>query len=80
MHGIAANLFTGTNRKLWTLYNGLPKTYSGVVLEVPHRDGARYRDAWNGREITPVIAGGGARIALRIDPQQPGCVVQEWKP
>jgi hypothetical protein len=80
VHGIAANLFTGTNRKLWTLYNGLPKTYSGVVLEVPHRDGARYRDAWNGREITPVIAGGGARIALRIDPQQPGCVVQEWKP
>lgn len=77
VQGIAANLFTGKNRKLWTLYNGRPKTYSGVVLTVPHKKGAKYRDVWNGRELTPTIENGIAKISLTIHPQQPGCVVQE---
>ena len=79
-YGLAANLFPGKNRKLWTLFNRRPKTYSGVVLTVPHRAGARYRDAWNDRELAPRMNGGLAEIALTIHPQQPGCVVQEWGP
>ena len=80
VRGIAANLFTGKNRKLWTLYNGLPRTYAGVVLAVPHQDGARYRDAWNGGDLTPAISAGLAQIVVTLHPQQPGCVVQEWAP
>jgi len=80
VRGITANLFTGRNRRLWTLYNGRPKTYSGVVLTVLHRKGATYRDVWNGRELVPAIEGGLAKIALTIHPQQPGCVVQEQNP
>jgi len=76
--GLAANLFPGRNRKLWTLFNGRPKTWSGVVLTVPHRTGATYRDAWNGRELNPNIENGVASISLTLDPQQPGCVVQAW--
>jgi hypothetical protein len=78
--GLTANLFPGKNRKLWALFNGRPKTYSGVVLAVPHHAGARYRDAWNGLELTPAIENGTARISVTLDPQQPGCVVQEWSP
>jgi hypothetical protein len=60
------------------VFNGRPKTYSGVVLTVPHRPGAKYRDAWNGKPLSPTIRNGVAQIALTIDPQQPGCVVQDW--
>ena len=76
--GMYVNLFPGNNRKLWTFYNGRPQTYSGQVLEIPHREGAKYRDAWHGRELTPVIENGMAKIVLTIDPQQMGCVVQDW--
>ena len=76
--GLTANLFTGKNRKLWTLYNGRPKTYSGVALIVPHHKGAKYRDAWNGLDLTPVIENGVAKIAIAINPQLPGCVLQDW--
>ena len=75
--GVVANLFPGDNRKLWTLFNGRPRTYSGVVLEVPHHEGATYRDVWNNRDLTPVIENGMAKISLRIDPQHLGCVVQD---
>ena len=76
--GCINNLFPGKRRLLWTLYNGRPKTYSGVVLAVPHRDGARYRDAWSGRTLAPSIEDGVADISLTLDPQHPGCVVQDW--
>ncbi|MEI6501774.1 MAG: hypothetical protein WCP21_12205, partial [Armatimonadota bacterium] len=78
--GITANLFPGKNRNLWTVYNGRPKTYSGVVLAIAHKPGAKYRDAWNGVPLTPVIKDGIAFLSLTLDPQQPGCVVQDWNP
>jgi hypothetical protein len=80
VQGISANLFPGKNRNLWTINNGRPKTFSGVVLAVPHQQGAKYYDAWNDREIQPIIENGLAKISLSIDPQQPGCIVQERKP
>jgi hypothetical protein len=76
--GLTANLFPGPTRNVWTLFNGRPKTYSGVVLTVPHKPGAKYRDAWNDVPLTPVIKQGVASIVLTLDPQQPGCVVQDW--
>ncbi|MCK5802701.1 MAG: discoidin domain-containing protein, partial [Lentisphaeria bacterium] len=76
--GLTANLFPGTNRNLWTVFNGRPSTYSGVVLTVPHKPGMKYRDAWNGLPLTPVVEEGMALISLTLDPQQPGCVVQDW--
>jgi hypothetical protein len=77
--GIIANRFPGKNRTAWTLYNARPRTYSGVVLSIPHVEGAKYRDAWNDAELTPTIEKGMALISVRLDPQQPGCVVQELK-
>lgn len=78
--GLSANLFPGRDRNLWTVFNGRPATYSGVVLIVPHRPGARYRDAWNDLPLTPAIEDGMAHVSLTLDPQQPGCVVQDWTP
>ena len=78
--GITANLFPGPTRRLWTLFSHRPKTWSGVVLRVPHLEGARYRDAWNGQDLAPAIRDGLAEIGVTLDPQQVGCVVQEWGP
>ncbi|NUQ64509.1 MAG: discoidin domain-containing protein [Pirellulales bacterium] len=75
--GITANLFPGKQRNLWTVFNGRPKTYAGVVLIVADQPGAKYRDAWNGQPLEPVVSSGMAHISLTLDPQQPGCVVQE---
>ncbi|NLF19635.1 MAG: hypothetical protein GX595_20585 [Lentisphaerae bacterium] len=75
--GLVANHFPGDGRDAWTIYNGRPRTYSGVVLSVPHRTGATYRDAWNDRDLAPVIADGMAHLAVTLHPQQPGCVVQQ---
>lgn len=78
--GLTANLFPGRNRKLWTLFNGRPKTYSGVVLTVPHVPGATYLDAWNDFRLTPTIEAGVASLTLSLHPQQPGCVLQDSTP
>jgi len=75
--GILANRFEGKNRTAWTLYNTRPNTYSGPVLSVNHIPGARYIDAWNNHELSPEIIGEKAILRLNIDPQQPGCIVQE---
>jgi hypothetical protein len=76
--GITANLFPGGARQVWTLSSTRPRTFSGVVLRIRHREGARYRDAWNGRDLEPVIRDGMAEVAVTLDPQQVGCVVQDW--
>jgi hypothetical protein len=78
VQGIVANLFPGKSRNLWTLYNGRAATFSGVVLAIPDHPGATYRDAWSGKELSPTIENGIAKISLTLGPQQPGCVVQDW--
>lgn len=76
--GVYANRFPGRNRTLWTLCNATAATIEKPVLAIPHRDGARYRDLWNDRELTPKIVDGQAVIVLKLDPQQVGAVAQEF--
>jgi len=44
---------------------------------VPHVDGTRYLDAWDGKELKPRIVGKFAYISLTIEPHGVGCLVQE---
>lgn len=76
---VYANRFPARGRTLWTLYNGNYTTVRGVVLSVEHLKGARYRDAWNGRDLKPKIAAGRALIELELAPQQLGCIVQSME-
>ena len=74
---IHANKFPGNNRTVWTLWNSRFNTYRGAVLEVEHKEGARYYDAWNVQEIKPEIKGNIARLSVsEIEPQGLGCVLQ----
>ncbi len=78
--GVVANEFPGDRRTLWTLFNGQFRTVRGAVLRVTHRNGATYQDAWNDQPLRPNIENGEAVLALKLDPQGLGCVVQTHSP
>jgi hypothetical protein len=73
---VFANCFPGKTQTAWTLFNGRYRTVRGEVLAVPHRRGALYRDAWNGRDLTPVQRDGQDVLSLDLPPQGIGMVVQ----
>ncbi len=75
-----ANRFEATGERVWTLHNSSADTLCGTLLELRHEPGARYRDAWNGRPLTPVLVGDRARLDLTLAPADVGCVVQELAP
>jgi hypothetical protein len=74
---IYANKFPGHGRTLWTLWNARFATYRGVVLEVPYKEGAKYYDVWNVREIVPELADGKARLSISdLAPQGLGGILE----
>ncbi|MFI4861292.1 MAG: DUF6259 domain-containing protein, partial [Phycisphaerales bacterium JB063] len=73
---VYANRFAGPAQTVWTLYNAAPVPVDEPTLRVAHVEGAVYFDAWNGREIQPVVEGGTATLAVQIDPHGVGCVVR----
>ena len=72
-----ANRFSTPAKTVWTLFNANHRTVRGNLMTVPHRDGARYHDAWNDRPVAAHISDGMARLSLDIGPRTVGCVVQE---
>jgi len=78
--GVVANEFPGASRTVWTVFNGQFHTLRGAVLRVKHLDGATYHDAWNDQPLTPKIEKSEAELALKLDPQGLGCVVQTRSP
>ncbi len=76
---VHANCFPGRGRTAWTLFNARYTTVRGPVLDVAHRPGATYRDAWNDVPLDPPIVDGRAVLSLTLHPQQLGCIVQTWK-
>lgn len=65
--GIFASRFPGEGRTLWTLVNRHEYEIDGEQLQVPHRPGARYFDAWNGVELQPRIVDGTALVEMRLE-------------
>ena len=76
MGDVYCNEFPGKRETVWTLWNGRFRTVRGVVLRVPHAAGARYRDVWNKRHLSPKIEDGKALIETSIGPRDVGVVVQ----
>jgi hypothetical protein len=76
---VHANRFPAARRVVWTLYNAGTQPVAGPVLSVPHRPGARYRDAWNGRDLAPRLTDDGqAELGPVVGAGDAGCVVQSW--
>ncbi len=74
--GLFANRFPGEGHALWMLCNVAHVSMDGAALAVHHLPGARYYELWNDGEMRPQIEGDTARLSLRVDPHDLGCVVQ----
>ena len=76
--GLYANRFSAPEKTVYTLYNARHRTYSGPVLELPARSGARYLDAWRGEALKPrETAGGRVLVDMPVDPRGVSCLIVE---
>jgi len=73
---VYANRFRTDRHTVWTLYNAGEQAVDGLVLRIEHVEGAKYLDAWNHAELTPVIQAGWALLTLQLDAKDVGCVVR----
>ncbi len=74
--GVYANCFQGKTQTGWTLYNSTNQAIDAAVIKVHHVEGAQYFDAWNEREIQPVIEDGYATVSLPLNANDVGFLVQ----
>ncbi|MGD9494955.1 MAG: DUF6259 domain-containing protein [Armatimonadota bacterium] len=77
--GLYANRFPADGYEVYTLFNDLPHTAEGPAIEIAHREGASYREAWEDVPLQPQIAEGRARIALTIPPKKLCVIVVRWR-
>lgn len=77
--GVYANRFPASapapGYEVYVLFNDLPFTADGPLIEVRHREGASYREAWGDVALQPRIEGDGALISLTIPPKKVRVVV-----
>ncbi|MGQ0383867.1 MAG: formylglycine-generating enzyme family protein [Gammaproteobacteria bacterium] len=73
--GVFASRFPGAGATLWTLVNRNEYALSGEQLAVPHRDGRRCFDLWNGTPLAPRIADGRAHLDFGLEPRGYGAVL-----
>jgi gamma-glutamyl hercynylcysteine S-oxide synthase len=72
--GVFASRFPADDRCLWTVVNRNEYSVEGEQLALPHVEGRRWFDAWNGVELTPRIEGGRALLAFALEPRGFGAV------
>lgn len=65
--GVFASKFPAAESTLWTMVNRNEYDTSGEQLAIPHSEGTRYYDLWDGRELTPAIRGGLATLNFHIE-------------
>ncbi len=83
--GVFASRFPGEGRTLWNIVNRNEYEVAGEQIAVPHLEGAKYFDVWNGVALHPRIVDGkavvtmtlegrgyGALLMLEADVQEPG--------
>jgi len=54
--GVFASRFPTPGYTVWTVVNRLESSLDGEQLRVPHAEGTRYFDLWNGVELVPRLA------------------------
>ena len=72
--GVFASRFPHAGTTLWTLVNRNEYEVAGEQLSVPHREGLRYVDVWNGVALTPCLEDGRAVFEFAIEGRGFGAV------
>ena len=65
--GVFASRFPGEGRTLWNIVNRNEHEVGGEQIAVPHSEGARYFDAWNGVPLQPRISGDQAVVSMTLE-------------
>ncbi len=73
--GVFASRFPLEGRVLWTLVNRHEYAIDGEQMALPHVEGRRYYDLWNGTELRPRIIAGQALIELSLESRGYGAVL-----
>ena len=73
--GVFASRFPGEGRCLWTVVNRNEYAIDGEQLALPHADGRRWFDAWNGTELQPRLEAGNAVLSFALEPRGFGAVL-----
>lgn len=73
--GVFASRFPGDGRCLWTVVNRNEYAVDGEQLALPHAEGRRWFDAWNGVELQPRIDGGNTVLSFALEPRGFGAVL-----
>jgi formylglycine-generating enzyme required for sulfatase activity len=73
--GVLASHFPQRGLALWTLVNRNEVALDGEQLAVPHQDGTRYFDVWNGEALQPRLADDHAIFSLALEPRGFGAVL-----
>ena len=74
--GLFANRFSAEEYSLWTLYNTNYQQVKGNLISVEHKQGMRYFDLLNDREIPFKTVGKNAVLSFSIMPRSLACIVQ----
>jgi len=75
-YGVFASRFPGGRRTLWTVVNRNEYDVSGEQMVIPHHQGARLYDLWNGAELTPRIAAGNAALSFPMEEHGFGAILE----
>jgi gamma-glutamyl hercynylcysteine S-oxide synthase len=65
--GVFASRFPGEGRTLWNIVNRNEYEVGGEQIAVPHAQGTRYFDAWNGIPLQPRLADGKATLTMTLE-------------
>ncbi|MBC7734225.1 MAG: SUMF1/EgtB/PvdO family nonheme iron enzyme [Bacteriovorax sp.] len=73
--GLFASRFPTEGQVLTTLVNRGEVTVAGEQLALPHAEGKRYFDLWNGCALTPQISDSTALLSFSLEPRGYGAVL-----
>ncbi|MEA3401358.1 MAG: DUF6259 domain-containing protein [Armatimonadota bacterium] len=78
--GVYANRFPAEGYEVYTLFNDLPYTAEGELIDIEHRPGNSYIEVWQNEALAPALDGDRARISLTVPPKKVRVVVAlgEW--
>ncbi len=73
--GVFASRFPGTGRCLWTVVNRNEYQVADEQLALPHTEGRRYFDVWNGVELQARVDADHAFVEFALEPRGYGAVL-----
>ena len=75
---VCVNIFPGENRTIYNLYNRSYHTYMGEVIKVPYKEGAKFYDVWNEKDLEFTVRDGFAYVKATVTAQNTGCILETY--